>query len=90
MSHHNLDFVNRTEQYRREIAFAQQQRMIKEAQRAGMVLPPLVPVRPLAMALARLLTRFASLLAAWSCSLQARYAPVTPSAPLESQSSPCS
>ncbi len=46
MSYDNIDFLIRTEQRREEIAIAAQNRKVKEAQRAGMKLLPILNLKP--------------------------------------------
>lgn len=94
MSHHNLDFQNKTEWYKGELAYAKQQRMIKEARRAGMKAQPIVRVRPLVQATAEVvagaLAWVSSLFASWSCRLRTRYRAAPAAETLESQPNPCS
>jgi hypothetical protein len=88
-------FLIESERRREEVALAAQHLMVKEAQRAGMKIPPLLSLNnvnfgPLAAALAHGLDWLSHLFAVWSCRLQSRYAPVPLSMSPESQSSPCS
>lgn len=77
------------------MAVAAQHRLVKEAQRAGMKIPPLlslnnVNIGPLTVALAHGLDWLGHLFAVWSCRLQSRNASVPYGVSPESQSSPCS
>jgi hypothetical protein len=90
MSHSNLDFHNKTEWYRGELAYAKQQRMIKEARRAGMKLNPAFSVQPLLTAMTQVTTWINSLIAAWSTSLRSRGKPIPVTGTIEDPSSSCS
>jgi hypothetical protein len=95
MNHPDARFLIESERRRGEMALAAQHLMVKEAQRAGMKIPPLlslsnVNISPLTLALAHGLDWLGHLFAVWSCRLQTRYASVPLEAPLESQSGPCS
>jgi len=95
MSHFYARFMIESERRRGEMAVAVQHRLVKEAQKAGMKIIPLlslsnVNISPLLMALAHGLDWLGHLFAVWSCRLQSRYATVPSGASPESQSSPCS
>ena len=95
MDQFDARFLIETERRREEMAIAAQHRLVKEAQRAGMKIPPFlslnnVNIGPLAVAFANALDWLGHLLAVWSCRLQSRYASVPLGVSLESQSSPCS
>ncbi len=89
MSHHNLDFHNKSEWYRAELAYAKQQRMIKEARRAGMKVQP-ISARPLLTAMAQALTRVNSLITTLSRRLRSQPRPIPVTGAAESTSNPCS
>jgi len=77
------------------MAVATQHLIVKEAQQAGMKIPPLlslnkVNIGPLAVALSHGLDWLGHLFAVWSCRLQSRYAPVIFGVSPEIQSDPCS
>jgi hypothetical protein len=92
MSYHHLDFHNKTEWYRGEMAYAKQQRMIKEAKRAGMKIRPIVQVRPLAAAAlaaaTQALIRISSLFTSWRCQLRSRFGTAPATETLVSQPKP--
>jgi len=95
MNHFDARFLIESERRRREMVVAAQHRLVKEAQQAGMKIPPLlslsnVNISPLTLALAHGLDWLGHLFAVWSCRLQARYASVPFGVSPESQSSPCS
>ena len=95
MDHFDARFLIESERRREETALAAQHLMVKEAQRAGMKIPPLlslsnVNISPIAIALAHALDWLGQLFAAWSCRLQSRYASAPFEVPPENQSSPCS
>ena len=95
MEHLDARFLIESERRREEVALAAQHLMVKEAQRAGMKIPPLLSLRkvnisPIAMVLAQGLDWLGHLFAVWSCRLQSRYASVPFEVSPESQSSPCS
>jgi hypothetical protein len=94
MNHSDARFLIESERRRGEMAVAAQHLMVKEAQRAGMKISPLLSlsmnISSLAVALAHGLDRLGQLLAVWSCRLKSRYAPVSLGVPSENQSSPCS
>ena len=95
MDHYDARFLIESERRRGEMTLAAQHLMVKEAQRAGMRIPPLlsmsnVNIRPLAVALAYGLDWLGHLFAVWSCRLQSRYASVPFGVSPKSQSSPCS
>ncbi len=80
MSHYSSDFLIQSERRREEMAAAAQHRQLKEAQRAGLVIAPLINFKRLnlsvfAVALARGLGWIGGLLSEWSCILSSRYAP---------------
>jgi|PlaIllAssembly_1097288.scaffolds.fasta_scaffold347499_2 hypothetical protein len=88
-------FLIESERRREEVALAAQHLMVKEAQRAGMKIPPLLSLRnvnisPIAMALAHGLDWLGHLFAVWSCRLQSRYASFPFGVSPENQSDPCS
>jgi hypothetical protein len=95
MNHPDARFLIESERRRGEMALAAQHLIVKEAQRAGMKIPPLlslsnVNISPLTLALAHGLVWLGHLFAVWSCRLQSRYASVPLGASPESQSSLCS
>ena len=95
MNHFDARFLIESERRRREMVVAAQHRLVKEAQQAGMKIPPLlslsnVNISPLTLALAHGLDWLGHLFAVWSCRLQSRYASVPLGVSPESQSSPCS
>jgi hypothetical protein len=95
MNHPDARFLIESERRRGEMALAAQHLIVKEAQRAGMKIPPLlslsnVNIRSLTVALAHGLDWLGHLFAVWSCRLQSRYAVVPLGGSPESQSSPCS
>ncbi len=94
MDHFDARFLIETERRREEMSVAAQHRLVKEAQRAGMKIPPIlslnnVNIGSLAVALAHGLDWLSHLFAAWSCQLQSRYASVPFGVSPESQSNPC-
>ena len=94
MNHFDARFSIESERHRGEMVVAAQHRLVKEAQQAGMKIPPFlslnnVNIGPLAVALAHGLDWLGRLFAVWSCRLQSRYAPVPFGVSPESQSSPC-
>ena len=95
MYHLDARFLIESERRREEMVVAAQHRLVKEAQQAGMKIPPLlslsnVNISPLLLALAHGLDWLGHLFAVWSCRLQTRYASVPNGVSPESQSSPCS
>jgi len=95
MDLYDARFLIESERRREEIALAAQHLMVKEAQRAGMKIPPLLSLRnvnisPIAMALAHGLDWLGRLFAIWSCWLQSHYASAPFGKSPESQSRPCS
>jgi hypothetical protein len=95
MDLYDARFLIESERRRQEMALAAQHLMVKEAQRAGMKIPPLlslsiVNISPIAIALAHGLDWLGHLFAVWSCRLQSRYTSVPFGASPENQSSPCS
>jgi hypothetical protein len=95
MDHYDARFLIESERRREEMALAAQHLMVKEAQQAGMKIPPLLSLRnvnisAIAMALAHGLDWLGHLFAVWSCRLQSRYASFPFGVSPENQSSPCS
>ena len=95
MDHFDARFSIESERRRGEMAVAAQHRLVKDAQRAGMKIPPLlslnnINISSVAVTLAHGLDWLGHLFAVWSCRLQSRYASVPLGASLESQPSPCS
>ena len=95
MDHFDARFMIESDRRRGEMAVAAQHRLVKEAQQAGMKIPPLlslsnVNISPLTVALAHGLDWLSHLFAVWSCRLLSRYATVPSGVSPESQSSPCS
>ena len=93
MDNFDARFLIESERRRGEMAVATQHRLVKEAQRAGMKISPLLSlnnlnISPLAVALAHGLDWLGHLFAVWSCRLQSRYASVPLRVSPESQSSP--
>jgi len=94
MNHFDARFLIESERRRREMAVAAQHRLVKEAQQAGMKIPPLLSLNKvniglLVVALAHGLDWLGHLFAVWSCRLQSRYASAPSGVSPESQSSPC-
>jgi hypothetical protein len=94
MDHFDVRFMIESERRREEMAVAAQHRMVKEAQRAGMKIPPLLSlssmnIGSLALALAHSLDWLGRRFAVWSCRLQSRYSSVPLAASLGGQPSPC-
>jgi hypothetical protein len=95
MDLYDARFLIESERRRKEIALAAQHLMVKEAQRAGMKIPPLLSLRnvnisPIAMVLAHGLGWLGRLFAIWSCWLESRYASGPFVKSPENQSRPCS
>lgn len=94
MTHHDISFLIETERRREEIALAEQHRLVKQAQQAGMKISPLSSLNnldfgPIAVMLANTLDWLSHLFAVWSCWLHSRYASVSFRGSPESQSNPC-
>lgn len=94
MDHFDARFLIESERRSGEMAVATQHLIVKEAQQAGMKIPPLlslnkVNIGPLAVALSHGLDWLGHLFAVWSCRLQSRFASVPFRVSRESQSSPC-
>lgn len=94
MTHHDISFLIEIERRREEMAIAAQHRLVKQAQKAGMKIPPLLSLNNaniglLAVELANSLDWLSRLFAVWSCWLHSRFASVSFGGSPESQSSPC-